>query len=73
MKKSTSKRERKFGKKNEDGIKISKDSSERVVKVMVDGFSIMTFKNIKEAEVYINKQHKEAERLHRPQTSYVII
>ena len=73
MKKATSKRDRKFGKKDENNMKISKDSSERVVKVMVDYYTILKFKKLKEAEAYINKQHKESDQSGRPRTSFIIM
>jgi hypothetical protein len=73
MKKATSKRDRKYGKKDEEGIKITKDSSERVVKLMVDHGYIMQFKNMKEAQAFMNKINKESERTGTPQTSFVII
>lgn len=73
MKKATSKRERKYGKKNEDDIKTSKDSIERCTKVIVDGYTILKFDSREKAVIYIKKKHKEAEESYSPKTSYVII
>ena len=73
MKKATSKRERKYGKKNEDGVRVSETVDERVVKVMVDHYSILKFKNRDEAEKFINKRKKEAEARGLPETSYIYL
>lgn len=73
MKKATSKRERKYGKTDEDGIKRTKDSKERVVKVIVDYAHIMVFKSKKEADKFINDTNKESERTGAAKTSFVII
>jgi hypothetical protein len=73
VKKATTKRERKYGKKNEDGIRTSKNTDERVVKLMVDYSYIMKFKNKKEAEAFINKIKKEAEEKGQRPTSFIYI
>lgn len=62
IKKATSKRERKYGKKNEEGLKVSKPSKkEKKVKLMVDGFSIMEFDNRALADKYIADRIEAAE------------
>ena len=73
VKKATTKRERKYGKKNENGIRTTETSKERVVKVMVENAYIMKFKSLKEAKVYINKSKKEAEERGHPSPSFVFI
>jgi len=73
MKKATSKRDRKYGKKNEEGIKVSNGAKERVVKLMVDHAHIMKFKNMKEAKAFINKTNKESERTGAHPTSFIFI
>ncbi len=73
MKKATSKRERKYGKKDAEGLRVSETSKERIVKVMVDFGCILKFKNREEADKYINKQRKEAEDRGQPETSYIFI
>ena len=73
MKKATTKRERKNGIKDEHGIRITETSSERIVKVLVDHYTILKFKNITEANVYINKKRKEEKERNVPETSYIII
>lgn len=70
MKKATSKRERKYGKKPDE---TPKEDPKRKVKVMVDGYNILTFKNEIEAHEYINKKHEEAKSKHRPLTSFIIL
>ena len=67
------KRERKYGKKDEDGIKVSKASEDRITKVIVDHAFIMKFKNMKEAKAFINKDNKESERTGNVPTSFIFI
>ena len=73
MKKATTKRERKYGKKNQDGVRVSKNTEERIVKVMVDYGMILKFKNMDEAQAHINKSNKEAKENGSPPTSFVIL
>lgn len=73
MKKATSKRDRKYGKKNNDGVKVSKSTNDRIVKVMRDYDTILKFKNMKEARAYINKENKEADSRGLPRASLIII
>jgi len=73
MKKATKKRERKYGKKNEDGIRITENSAERVVKVMVDYAHIMKFKNKGDADAFINKTNRESERTGATPTSFIFL
>ena len=73
VKKATTKRERKYGKKTEEGVRVTKNTKERIVKVMVDHSYIMKFKNKKEADAYINKSKKEAEERGHPPTSFVFL
>ena len=71
MKKATSKRERKWGKKApEEPVETDKP---REVKVIVDGYSILKFKSLDRAQEYIDKKTKEAESKRRKPTSYIIV
>ena len=71
VKKATSKRERKYGKKNtEEKVEEKKPIP---VKVIVDGYRVLNFKSISLAEEYINKKNKEADRLRRKPTSFIIV
>ena len=71
MKKATTKRDRKYGKKNNDGIEIEKPDKQ--VKVMVDYAYIMKFKNTKEAEAYITKQNRKCKKSGLPPASYIFV
>lgn len=73
MKKATTKRERKYGKKTEDGIRITKTSNERIVKVMVDHYTILKFNDTDEAKAYIKRKRDEEEEKGTPPTSYIIL
>lgn len=81
MKKATTKRERKYGKRNEDGVVEKAPSKKETftkgnskeVKVMVDYAMIIKFKTKDEANEYIDKKKKEAVEKNRRPSSYVII
>jgi len=72
MKKATTKRERKYGKKKED-IEAEKPKPEIQVRVVVDGASILNFRNKHQADAYIKKQRDEAKAKNRMPTSYVFL
>jgi len=71
MKKATSKRERKYGKKVDDVEE--KPNPTKKVKVMVDGYTILQFKDEVQANEYINKKTKEAQTKNRPAASFIIL
>lgn len=73
MKKATSKRDRKYGKKNEDDIKVTKETKERVVRIMVDYGMIRKFNTQQEADAFMNTTNKESDKKGMPRTSFVII
>jgi len=73
MKKATSKRDRKYGKKDSDGIKIKEAEPDKIVRIMVDYGNVMKFKNNKEAQAFISKHNKEAERTGTPKPSFIVI
>lgn len=67
MKKATTKRERKYGKKDEEGFQTKKPAKREKVKLMIDGYTIMEFNTRKLAESFISKRLKEsAEKNQRP-------
>ena len=75
MKKATKKRDRKYGKKEEDiieEVKVKKQRKEKV-KVMVDYGMLREFPSRELADKYINRQHKEADKANRPRTSFIYI
>ncbi len=75
MKKATTKRERKYGKKEEkivEEVKIKKKKKERVT-VMVDYGMIRYFPCKEDADKFINKKHKEADKANRPRSSFIFI
>ena len=69
MKKATTKRERKYGKKIEE----SKTKEPSEVKVMVDYYSIIKFKTLDAAKAFIDKKTKEAKESNRAPASYIIL
>lgn len=71
MKKATTKRERKYGKKVED-YKDSK-TDEQPVKLMVDGYNVIQFKNKKLANAYIERKHKESLSKRRRPASFIFL
>jgi hypothetical protein len=73
VKKATSKRDRKYGKKDENGTVVKKAEPDKIVRIMVDYGHIMKFKNNQEAQAFMNKINKEAERTGMAKTSFVII
>lgn len=73
MKKATSKRERKYGKKNDNDIKIKKAEPEKIVRLMVDYGTIVKFKNKSEADSFIKKHNEEADRKGLPKPHFVIM
>ena len=73
MKKAvTSKRERKYGKKEEKIIEevVVKKKKKQQVKVMIDFATIRVFPSKADADKFINKQHKEADKANRPHSSF---
>lgn len=82
MKKATSKRERKYGKKHvEDEVKsktkVYKKKKTKVkpkkIKVMIDYAYIREFKDEVEADEFINKQYEKADKLKRSRPSFVYL
>ena len=71
MKKATTKRERKYGKKVED-YDDSK-TEEQPVKLMVDGYSLLSFKNKKLANAYIERKNKESVAKRRRLASFIFL
>jgi len=70
MKKATTKRERKYGKKEPTG---DNKKPEEPVKVMVDYYTILNFKSISSAQAFISRKRKEEKEKGSPETSYIII
>ena len=69
MKKATTKRERKYGKKITD----LKEDVAVDIKVMVDYAHVMKFKSIEQAQKFIDKKNKEADKANRPRASFIFI
>lgn len=78
LKKATSKRERKYGKKDETGVQTkrpAKREKKKVVpvKVIVDGYQILEFPSRAKADEFITAKKKiEHDKRLKP-TSYVFI
>lgn len=71
MKKATSKRERKYGKKKND--EPIKEAKKEPVKVIVDYGTVVKFKNLKLAEIFVDKLRKDAEKNgHQPPSCIII-
>ena len=68
MKKATTKRERKYGKKVED-VKEAKPK----VRLMVDGYRIVDFKDKKSADEFIKDRIEKAKEKRQKPTSYVFL
>lgn len=74
MKKATSKRERKYGKKDsEEGTQVVSPPRGKKVKVMVDGYQILEFKSLGEANEYINRKTKQAIKSRREPASFIFL
>ncbi len=74
MKKATTKRERKYGKKSEDGTIEKKPVKPRKkVRLIVDGYSILEFKTRKEAEAYIESKNAQADEKRQHRASFVFM
>ena len=78
MKRATKKRDRKYGKKAEDIVEevVKKKKVKKLkekVKIMVDYAVVREFPCREDAEKYISKQHKEADKANRSRASYVYI
>lgn len=79
MKKAvTTKRERKYGKKETKVIeevvkKKERKKKEQEVTVMVDYGMIRKFPSKAKAEIFINNNHKEADEARRPRSSFTYI
>ena len=69
-KKATTKRQRKYGKKVEDYPERAPDEK---VKLMVDGYTVMTFKNKQAANAYIEKKNKESAAKRKRPTSFIFL
>lgn len=72
IKKATTKRERKYGKKVED-YEDRKEKPDKEVRLMIDGYSILKFKNRKAAEAYIERKSKEAIHKRRRPASFIFL
>ena len=74
VKKATTKRERKYGKKNEEGVKTKAPSrKERSVRLIVDGYTILKFPSLKAAQAYIDKENKISAAKRQKPTSFVFL
>jgi len=73
MKKATTKRERKYGKKNKEDDGSQKRPKQEPVKVMVDFASVVKFSNRKMADLFISKLKKEAAERGHPEPSCIIL
>ncbi|MAD98981.1 MAG: hypothetical protein Unbinned200contig1002_6 [Prokaryotic dsDNA virus sp.] len=79
MKKATSKRERKYGKKHvEDEVKsktkvYKKKKKSKKVKLMIDYAYIREFKSEAEADKFINEQNEKADKRKRSRPSFVYL
>ena len=80
-KKATTKRERKYGKKDEDGIQVKKPrnrgrgSSKKTgkVRLMVDGYTVLTFKSREEAEEYIEAKNAKSREKRQRLASFIFL
>ena len=75
MKKATKKRDRKYGKKEEEVIEevIIKKKKKEKVKLLIDYGMLREFPSRADADIFINKQNKEADKANRPRTSFTFI
>ncbi len=74
MKKATSKRERKYGKKDEEGVQTKRPAKkEKKVQLMIDGYTIMEFSSRRAAESFIKSKEKYAKDKRQKPTSFVFL
>lgn len=86
MKKATTKRDRKYGKKDENDSEVAKPAKRAVkkpkvldkdktgvFKLMVDYAHIIKFKTQREREDFIKEHDEESKRTRKTKTSFIIV